>query len=515
MRRTHATTLTLLSFALVAGALPACGEGRQEMLEREMEYAKAGRKDDKGVPIPEIPPDETREALRPLLTQIYSNTERLPDVTEGDVEPTDGRNYVLQPGVLAVVTVKKGLTKAEKARAIILGVAEADAWTFRKNARKEFALQVEKLKYSFGDDTKAKVLDAYPHLKLLSFFGSPEADKALGELSGDAKSAAEAMRKEYTEGKQDIWKKWLGVKMYARRLVGQDEPFRSVLKKIAKDFGQEEVPPKPFKESVDAPFKAWAEAIEKDEKLLTMLTNYKELRDRVDFLGEAHTLWAIEGSPLVPERAQSVAIDKKLGYGFFREDLGGGYNDLVFVFSKKLGGNELKRAFLHSFLFRQLLTDFQLLSTAGTDFAKRGPDGQLDIGTATVPDKYDPLYASCGATAALDTMLYSFNSEFALLSGVPSKVKDSEAALKVAHKCVVDGAAGDIKIPAKNDEFDTEGPAPASRLALFQMLARFENIKVNTAVLAGDQRTAEDDAIDDGEKLLKQLKAEADAKKKD
>ncbi|MFY0536519.1 hypothetical protein [Nannocystis pusilla] len=379
-------------------------------------------------------------------------------MTEGDVEPTDGRDYVLQPGVLAVVTVKKGLTKAEKARAIILGVAEADAWTFRKNARKEFALQVEKLKYSFGDETKAKVLDAYPHLKLLSFFGSPEADKALGELSGDAKSAAEAMRKEYTEGKQDIWKKWMGVKMYARRLVSQDEPFRSVLKKIAKDFGQEEVPPKPFKESVDAPFKAWAEAIEKDEKLLTMLTNYKELRDRVDFLGEAHTLWAIEGSELVPERAQGVVIDKKIGYGFFREDLGGGYNDLVFVFSKKLGGNELKRAFLHSFLFRQLLTDFQLLSTAGTDFAKRGPDGQLDIGTATVPDKYDPLYASCGGTAALETMLYSFNNEFPLLSGVPSKVKDSEAALKVAHKCIVDGAAGDIKIPAKNDEFDTEGP---------------------------------------------------------
>lgn len=510
MRRTHATTLTL---ALFAGALSACGEGRQEMLEREMAYAKAGRKDDKGVAIPEIPPDEMREALRPLLTQIYSNTERLPDVVEADVEPSNGRGYVLQPGVLAVVTVKQGLSKADKARAIILGVAEADAWTFRKNARKEFALLVEKLKYSYGDDTKTKVLDAYPELKLLSYFGTPEAEKAIGELSGDAKTVAEAMRKEYTDGKQDIWKKWMGVKMYARRLVGQDEPFRSVLKKIAKDFGQEEVPPKPFKESVDAPFKEWAAAIEGDEKLLTMLTNFKELRDRVDFLGEAHTLWAIEGGPNVPERAQNVVIDKKIGYGFFREDLGGGYNDLVFVFSKKLGGTELKRAFLHSFLFRQLLTDFQLLSTAGTDFAKRGIDGSIDVSTATVPDKYDPLYASCGATAALDTMLYSFNSEFALLNGVPSKVKDSEAALKIAHKCIVDGAAGDIKIPAKNDEFDTEGPAPASRLALFQMLARFENIKVNTAVLAGDKRTEEDDAIDEGEKLLKQLKAQADAKK--
>lgn len=511
MRLTQATTLTL---ALIVGALSACGESRQEMLEREASYAKAGRKDDKGVAVPEIPPDETREALRPLLTQIYSNTERLPDVVEADVEPMNGRGYVLQPGVLAVVTVKKGLSKADKARAIILGVAEADAWTFRKNARKEFALLMEKLKYSFGDDTKTKVLDAYPDLKLLSFFGTPEADTAIEALSGDVKGVAEAMRKEYTDDKKTIWNKWMGVKMYARRLVGQDEPFRGVLKKIAKDFGQEEVPPKPLQESVDAPFKEWAAAIERDEKLLTMLTNFKELRDRVDFLGETHTLWAIEGGPNVPERAAGVVIDKKRGYGFYREDLGGGYNDLVFVFSKKLAGTELKRAFLHSFLFRQLLTDFQLLSTAGSDFAKRDIDGQIDVGSAVVPDKYDPLFAGCGATAALDTMLYSFGSEFALLGGVPSKVKDSEAALKIAHKCIVDGAAGDIKIPSKNDEFDTEGPAPASRLAIFQMLARFENIKVNTSVLAGDTRTEEDDAIDEGEKLLKQLKAQAEAKAK-
>ncbi|HEY8376746.1 MAG TPA: hypothetical protein VIK91_09670 [Nannocystis sp.] len=505
MRTIHATTLLL---ALSAGALSACGEGRQAMLERELAYQKAGRTDDKGNPIPEIPPDETREALRPLLTKIYSNTERLPDVQEGDVEPTNGRGYVLQPGVLAVVTTKKGLSKADKARAVILGVAEADAWTFRKNARKEFALLVEKLKYSYGEDTKTKVLDSYADLKLLSFFGSPEAEQAIGELSGDVKGVAEAMRKEYVEGREEIWKKWMGVKMYARRLVGQDEPFRSVLKKIAKDLGQEEVPPRPFKDSVDAPFKAWAAAIEADEKLLTLLTNYRELRERVDFLGEAHTLWAIEGSDLVPERARGVVIDKKIGYGFYREDLGGGYNDLVFVFSKKLAGSELKRAFLHSFLFRQLLTDFQMLSTAGSDFAKRGIDGQIDMGTSIVPDKYDPLYASCGATAALDTMLVSYGSEYELLRGVPAKVKDSEAALKVAHKCVIEGAKGDIKIPAKDDEFDTEGPAPASRLALFQMLARFENIKVNTAVLAGDKRTEEDDAIDEAEKLLKQLKAE-------
>jgi hypothetical protein len=33
-----------------------------------------------------------------------------------------------------------------------------------------------------------------------------------------------------------------------------------------------------------------------------------------------------------------VKIDKEIGYGFLREDLGGGYNDLTFVFSAKLAG---------------------------------------------------------------------------------------------------------------------------------------------------------------------------------
>lgn len=512
MRRHHAPILTL---ALVAGALSACGESRQEKLERELAYEKAGRKDDKGAEVPEIPPDPTREALRPLLTAIYSNPNRLPDVVEeSDITPSGGQDYQLQPGVIAVIKVKKGLSKDEKARAIIHGTAAADAWVPRKTARKGYGELIEKLKYSYKEETKDKVLAAYPELKLMSFFGTPEAAKAIGELPGDVKGVAEAMKGDYTDKKDEVWKSWMGVKMYARRLVGQDEPFKGVLRKIAKDFGQEEVPPKPFKESVDPPFVPWAEAIEKDEKLLTLLTGLKELRDRVDFLGESHTIWAIEGGPNVPERAQGVEIDKKRGYGFFREDLGGGYNDLVFVFSKKLSGNELKRAFLHSILFRQLLTDYMMLSTAGTDFAKRDEGGQVEAGTGTVPDKYDPLYAGCGATAALDTLLLHYGAEFPALAGLSPKNKDGQKVLNEAHKCVIEGAKGEIKIPDKNDEFDTQGPAPASRDALFQMLAKFENIKVNTSVLAGDKRTEEDDAIDEGEKLLKQLKAEAEAKKK-
>jgi hypothetical protein len=504
-----------LALAVAAGSVTGCGESRKEKLEREMAYANAGKKTDgAGNPIPDIPPDPVREALRPLLAEIYSNKERLPDVVEADIDVKDGLNYALTPGVMAVIRVKKGLPKDEKIKAIVQGTAEADSWTFRKNARSDYGGIIEKIKYSYGDPTKDKILRAYADLKLIAFFNSPEAAKAMGELPAEVKGTVEAMQKDYSEGRDAHWNKWMEVKMYARRKVGGDEPFRSVLRQISRDLGQEEMPPRTFADSVDPQFKGWVSEIQNDEKLLILLTNMKELKDRVEFLGETHTIWAVQGSELVPEKARNVTIDKETGYGFFREDLGGGYNDLTFVFSSKLSGDSLKRAFIHSMLFRQLLTDYQMLATAGGDFAKKGPDGGVDPNTSVVPDKYDPLYARCGATAALDTMLVGYGGTFKLLAGMSSKMKDANKALTAAHKCIIEGAKPDIKIPAKDDEFDVEGPAPASRLAIYQMLARFEKIDVDTAALAGDKRMAEDDAIDEQEKLLKQLKAQAEANKK-
>lgn len=505
-----------LALAVAAGGLSACGDSRQEKLEREMAYANAGKKtDDAGAPIPDIPADPVREALRPLLTEIYTNKEHIPDVLEADIDVKDGLSYSLTPGVMAVIRVKKGLSKEDKIKAIVLGTAEADSWTFRKNARSDYGGIIEKIKYSYGDETKDKILRAYADLKLIAFFNSPEAAKAIGELPGEVKGAVEAMKADYSEGRDAHWKKWMEVKMYARRKVGGDEPFRSVLRQISRDLGQEELPPRSFAESVDPQFKTWAADIQSDEKLLILLTNMKELKDRVEFLGETHTIWAVQGSELIPEKARGVAIDKESGYGFFREDLGGGYNDLTFVFSPKLSGDSLKRAFIHSMLFRQLLTDYQMLATAGGDFAKKGEGGGVDPNTSIVPDKYDPLYARCGATAALDTMLVGYGGTFKLLAGMSSKMKDSDKALTVAHKCVTTGAKADIRIPDKDDEFDTEGPAPASRLAIYQMLARFEKFDVDTAAMAGDKRMAEDDVIDEQEKLLKQLKAQAEANKKE
>jgi len=507
-------SLRVLPLALAVSAGLACGESRQEKLAREASYANAGKKDDVSAPKPEVPPHPTREALRPLLTELFTNKERLPDVVEADFTSEDGLPYQVTAGVLSEVRIKKGLTAEEKVRAIILGTAEADAWAFRKNARRDYADLIKKIKYSYGDETRDRILRIYADLKLVAFFNSAEASKALAGLPAEVKGAAEALKSQYVEQRDSFWKKWMGVKMYARRTVAGDEPFRSVLRQISRDLGQEEIPARSFAESVDPAFKPWVAAIEADEKLLILLTNMKELKDRVEFLGETNTVWAVQGSPLIPEKARGVVIDKTSGYGFHREDLGGGYNDLIFVFSPKLAGNELKRAFLHSMLFRQLLTDFQMLATAGGDFAVKGPDGGVDPNTSVVPDKYDPLYARCGATAALDVMIASYGASFPLLDGLVAKVKESNKALGVAHKCVIDGARGEIRIPAKDDEFDTEGPAPASRLALDQMLARFEKIEVDLAALSGDKRTAEDDEIEAQEKLLKQLKAQAEANKK-
>ena len=90
-----------------------------------------------------------------------------------------------------------------------------------------------------------------------------------------------------------------------------------------------------------------------------------------------------------------------------------------------------------------------------------------------------------------------------------------DAVLNAAHECVIEGARGDIHVPAKDDDKDVEGPAPGSRLAIYQMLARFEKFDVDTAALAGDKRMAEDDTIEEQEKLLKQLKAQAEAQKKE
>ncbi len=485
-------------------ALPSC-TGRDDLLKAQFER-EAGEKKEAGDPPPQVPPDPVREELRPVLSKIYSN-DRLPDVLDEDVAVTDDKYpYELTPGVLATIKIQKGLSKADKAKAIILATAEADSWAFRKKARRNYADLIQKIKYGYGEDQKQLILKQYIQLHLLSFFSGKEADAAIGELSGDVRGAVEEMRKQFIADKDKIWEDWMGVKMYARRVVAGDEPFKSVLRQLRKDLGKKEVPPRTWADSLGPQFKGWGSTIEKNEDLFIVLTNLRELRERVEFTGDTHGMWLMEGSSEIPEKAAKLKPEKETGFAVLREDLGGGYNELTFIFSKRLSGSALKRAFLQSLIYRQLLSDFQMLATAGGDFAKKGPDGSIDRESSIVPDKYDPLYAQCGSRAAVDTMITSYKQKFPLLADLKASQTDSEKILKTAHDCIIKGAEGDIKIPDKDDEFDYEGPAPGSRLALFQMLARFENIDVNMKAMADEApKTEEDKAIEDAEARLKAL----------
>ncbi len=498
---------SVLSLFVLAAA---CGESREERLRREMGY-EAKEKPEAKTEIPDIPPHPDREKLRPLLEALYSQP-KIPDVTEGDVEDNEA-HYQLEPGVMSVVKLPSGLSPEQKVRAIVRATAEADAWAYRPNIRRPYADQIHKIKRGFGEDQAALIQKAYADLKLLAFFNGPKADEAIGKLPAEVRPTVEKMKAEYQKGKQDVWDRWMKIKMYARRVVSRDEPFRPLLRGLQKQMGLEEPPPRTWMESMDEPFKGWAKQIAESEKLFEMLTNLREPKDREAFMTDTHSLWVMEGSPLVPDKAKDVVIDKKLGFGVLREDLGGGYNDLTFVFSRRLSGNKLRYAFLQSIIYGSLLRDFQMFAAAANDFATRDGDGKIDPNTAMVPDKYDPLYARCGSKAAIDTLLTHYGKDFPVLAGLRPTTKKAEKILDVAHECVIEGARPDIYIPDPNDDKDVTGPAPGTRLAFYQMLARFEKLDVNLAAMASDEKTEEDEAIEDAEAVLKRIKAQQEAGK--
>jgi len=487
---------------LVLSALPAC-DSREKELERQMDLAK-GEKKEVEIVAAEVPPHPTRDKLLPVLEKIYP-LQKVPPVLESEEVYDDINNYEVQAGVAAVVKLRQGLSEDQKIRAIVMGTAEADAWAFRSDARRDYADLIHRVKRGYGDDQKELILKQYANLRLLQFFNGPDAQAAIDALPGDVKGPVQAMQQHYVGGKQKVWDDWMAVKMYARRVVAGDEPFRGVLRTIKKELGKEEPPPLTWEQSMDGPFLAWAKEIKDNEELFTKLTDLRELKDREEYLNETHSLWVVEGSAKLPAKAKGVKIDPELGFGVHREDLGGGYNELTFVFSRKLGGNALKKAFLRSIVYGQLLTDFGMLATAGSDFAQRDENNVIDSKTSVVPDKYDPLYAKCGSGAALDTFITHYKGKYPFLADLPAQ-GDSDAILNGAHKCVIEGAKGEIHVPRKDDDKDVEGPAPGSRLALYQMLARFENIDVNMAKMASEQKTEEDEVIEDAEAVLKRIK---------
>jgi hypothetical protein len=488
---------------LVLAAFPGC-DSREKEMARQMDLEKGDKKAVE-VKAEEVPPYPTRDKLMPVLEKIYP-LQKVPPVLESEEVTDDVNNYEVQAGVAAVVKLRVGLSEQQKVTAIVMGTAEADAWAFRSDARRDYADLIHRVKRGYGDDQKEAILKQYANLRLLQFFNSPDAQAAIDALPGDVKGGVQAMQTHYVNDKQKVWEDWMAVKMYARRVVAGDEPFRGVLRTIKKELGKEEPPPLTWEESMDGPFLAWAKDVKDNEELFIKLTDLRELKDREEYLNETHSFWVVEGSAKVPEKAKKTKVDPQLGFGVHREDLGGGYNELTFVFSRGLSGTGLKNAFLRSIVYGQLLTDFGMLATAGSDFAKRTEDNVIDSTTAVVPDKYDPLYARCGSAAALDTFITHYKGKYPFLADLPA-AGDSDAILNAAHKCVIEGAAGEIHVPAKGDMKDVEGPAPGSRLALYQMLARFENIDVNMARMASEAKTEEDEVIEDAEAVLKRIKA--------
>jgi hypothetical protein len=491
-----------LAFAALVplAVLMAC-DSREKALARQMDI------ESKDVPktdlsAAQLPPHPTRDALMPLLEKLYT-LQAVPPVTETGTAGT--YNYEVQAGVASIVKLAPGLSEDDKIRAVITGVAEADSWAFRTDARRDYADQIHRVMRGYGDDQKDQILRMYGQLKLLQFFNGDDAAAAIEALPADVKPTVEAMRKHYVEDKLQIWEQWMNVRMYARRVVAGDQPFRGVLRQIKQELGQQEPPALTWEESVDAPFLAWAEEIRSNEELLIKLTDLRDLKDREEYLGETHSFWAVEGSPKVPAKAKGVKIEPELGFGVHREDLGGGYNELTFVFSKKLSGTALKKAYVRSIVYGQLLTDFGMLATAGSDFAKRDENNVIDSATSVVPDEYDPLFARCSSGAALDTLIIHYKGKFPFLADLPSG-GDGDAVLAAAHKCIIAGAAGDIHVPSKDDKKDQEGPAPGTRLALYQMLARFENVDVNLARMASETKTEEDEVIEDAEAVLERIK---------
>ncbi len=484
-------TLTVLSAV-------ACGESREDIMRRQMEYDSSAPNDEPKQERPKIDPHPTRDALAPVLTKLYV-ADALPDVREpspdeqqkSSVSFNDHGYAITNPGVLAIVEIKPGASKAEHVKAILMGVAEADGFAVRNDGELYYPEQLNKIKNSFKEEQRDLVISVYGDLRLLDFFASEAADAAIAEISdAEVKAAVEAMKADYLGRKDEIWAKWMSVKMFARRVVAYDQPFKPLLRSLRKSFDMKEPEPITWMDAHDAPFKDWAKTINDDDELFKMLTNLAQLREQEEFRGDTHSRWAIEGSALIPDDARKVKIDPELGFGVQREDLGGGYQDMTFVFSKKLAGAKLKEAYLRSLIYRQVFTDFATLSAAGGDF-----EG------GSVPDEHDPDYAYCASRMALDGMINDFAEDKPLLAGLAASETNEDKLITRAVDCVLERIPTGINRGVEGDE--ARPPAMSTRTAFFQMLARFTKVDVNLDNMKKDQQKSQE--VLDAEALLKEI----------
>ncbi|PRP90163.1 hypothetical protein ENSA5_66850 [Enhygromyxa salina] len=474
------------SIALTMTVLTALAcTSREERMRQQMAFDSTAPDDDaKTADVPKIPPHPTRDALEPLLSHIYE-ADGLPAVQEAEVP--EGQDFTItNPGVLAVVNIRSGTSKGEQAKAIIRGVAEADAFAVRNDAELYFPEQLNKIKYAFSPEERDLIRSVYGDLRLLDFFSSEAADAALNALDGEIKTAATELKDDYLGRKDEIWDRWMGVKMYARRVVAYDQPFKPVLRNLRKTFEMKEPEPITWEDAHDPEFAAWAKTINDDDELFKMFTNLAKLREQEEFRGDTHSRWTVEGSASIPEGIK-VEIDDELGFGIHREDLGGGYQEITFVFDKKLRNDALREAYLRSLIYRQVFSDFATLSAAGGDFE----GGQ-------VPDKHDPDYAYCASRMALDGAINDFAADKDILAGLNSTEKNEDKLVSVAVECILDRIPTGINRGTEGDE--ARPPAMYTRTALFQMLARFTKVDVNLDNMKKDVKKTQE--VEDAEAFL-------------
>ena len=444
----------------------AC-ESREDRMRQQLAYDSATIDDSPTAEdIAKIPPHPTRDALEPLLTLIYE-ADSLPAVQESEEVPEGQEFAITNPGVLAIINIRSGTSKAEQAKAIIRGVAEADAFMPRSDTELYFPEQLNKIKYSFGEDQRDLIRKIYGDLRLLDFFASEGADAAIGALDGELKAAATELKDEYLGKKDELWDRWMGVKMYARRVVAYDQPFKPILRSLRKSFGMKEPEPIAWEQAHDPEFAAWSKTINDDDELFKMFTNLAKLREQEEFRGDTHARWTMQGSKSIPEGIK-VKMDDELGFGVHREDLGGGYSEATFVFSKKLKKDELREAYLRSLIYRQVFSDFATLSAAGGDFE----DGQ-------VPDENDPDFAYCASRMALDAAINDYGEDEGkeILAGLESTEKNEDKLVTNAVDCILERIPKGINRGVEGDE--ARPPAMYTRTAFFQMLARFTKVDVN------------------------------------
>ncbi|PRQ08601.1 hypothetical protein [Enhygromyxa salina] len=482
MQRISSIALTMTVLTAVACT------SREDRMRQQMAFDSMTPDDGKTADdVPKIPPHPTRDALEPVLTLLYA-ADSLPAVQEASDAVPEGQDFAItNPGVLAIVNIRSGTSKAEQAKAIIRGVAEADAFAVRNDAELYFPEQLNKIKYAFSPEERDLIRVVYGDLRLLDFFSSEGADTAINALDGELKTAATELKADYLARKDEIWDSWMGVKMYARRVVAYDQPFKPVLRNLRKTFEMKEPEPITWEAAHDAEFASWAKTINGDDALFKMFNNLDKLREQEEFRGDTHARWAMQGSSLIPEGVK-VKPEPELGFGIHREDLGGGYQEITFVFDKKLRGDALREAYLRSLIYRQVFSDFATLSAAGGDFE-----------TGQVPDENDPDYAYCASRMALDGAINDFADTQPLLAGLNSTEKNEDKLVSAAVDCVLERIPKGINRGVEGD--DARPPAMYTRTALFQMLARFTKVDVNLDNMKKDvEKPAE---VEDAEAFLK------------